>query len=75
MWGAIGAVTSRPELLSDGCEQRLANFAELVGVAIAIAAVLFVSRRVGSGFLVAAFAIALARVFIGLHYPALREEG
>jgi undecaprenyl-diphosphatase len=39
------------------------------------AAVLFVSRRVGSGFLVAAFAIALARVFIGLHYPALREEG
>jgi diguanylate cyclase (GGDEF)-like protein/PAS domain S-box-containing protein len=35
MWGAIGAVTSRPELLSDGCEQRLAHFAELVGVAIA----------------------------------------
>jgi diguanylate cyclase (GGDEF)-like protein/PAS domain S-box-containing protein len=35
MWGAIGALTSRPELLSDGCEQRLANFAELVGVAIA----------------------------------------
>ena len=35
MWGAIGALTSRPELLSDGCEQRLANFGELVGVAIA----------------------------------------
>lgn len=33
------------------------------------AAVFFVSRRVGSGFLVAAFAIALARVLIGLHYP------
>ncbi len=35
MWGAIGAVTSRPELLSDGCEQRLGHFGELVGVAIA----------------------------------------
>ena len=35
MWGAISALTSRPELLSDGCEQRLANFGELVGVAIA----------------------------------------
>ena len=35
MWGAIGAVTSRPELLSDGCEQRLGSFGELVGVAIA----------------------------------------
>lgn len=38
--------------------------------AFAIAfAVFFVSRRVGIGFLVAAFAIALARVLIGLHYP------
>ena len=35
MWGAIGALTSRPELLPEGCEQRLANFGELVGVAIA----------------------------------------
>ena len=35
MWGAIGAVTARPEQLPDGCDQRLANFAELVGVAIA----------------------------------------
>ncbi len=38
--------------------------------AFAIAfAVLFVSRRVGTGFLVAAVGIALARVLIGLHYP------
>jgi undecaprenyl-diphosphatase len=36
--------------------------------AIAVA-VLFVSWRVGIGFLVAASAVALARVFIGLHYP------
>jgi diguanylate cyclase (GGDEF)-like protein len=35
MWGAIAAATSRPELLSEGCEQRLGNFGELVGVAIA----------------------------------------
>lgn len=36
--------------------------------AIAVA-VFLVSRRVGVGFLVAAFAIAVARVVIGLHYP------
>lgn len=36
--------------------------------AIAVA-VFLVSRRVGTGFLVAAVAIALARVLIGLHYP------
>lgn len=32
-------------------------------------AVLFLSRRVGAGFLVAAAAIGLDRVLIGLHYP------
>lgn len=38
--------------------------------AFAIAfAVLFLSRRAGIGFLVAAFAIGLDRVLIGLHYP------
>ena len=35
MWGAIAALTSRPELLPGGSEQRLSHFAELVGVAIA----------------------------------------
>lgn len=40
------------------------------GAAFAIAfAVFFLSRRVGVGFLVAAAAIALDRVLIGLHYP------
>lgn len=40
------------------------------GAAFAIAfAVLFLSRRAGLGFLVAAAAIGLSRVMIGLHYP------
>jgi undecaprenyl-diphosphatase len=39
--------------------------------AFAIAfAVFFVSRRVGTGFLVAATLVALSRVFVGLHYPS-----
>ena len=40
------------------------------GAAFAIAfAVFFLSRRVGIGFLVAAAAIGVSRVMIGLHYP------
>ncbi len=40
------------------------------GAAFAIAfAVFFLSRRAGGAFLVAAAAIALDRVFLGLHYP------
>ena len=35
MWGAISALTSHPEPLPAGAEQRLASFAELVGVGVA----------------------------------------
>lgn len=39
--------------------------------AFAIAfAVFFLTRRVGTGFLVGATLVALSRVFIGLHYPS-----
>jgi diguanylate cyclase (GGDEF)-like protein/PAS domain S-box-containing protein len=35
MWGAIAALSNRPEPLEAGAEQRLASFAELVGVGVA----------------------------------------